>query len=388
MALAAISQNTLRPDRILGPEDHALALHAGGRGRITLAQRDSSSWREQSFPVADLNYAVRHLAGGTDLYLTQNRFLGRRRLVASLAELDALFADLDYYKTEHADASPRHILELALNTLGRARLPEPSFAMATGRGLALVWLHTSVPRAALPRWRACQGAIHHALRHLGADRLATDAARVLRLAGTRNSHSDLLVEAITPVGEVWDFDLLADEILPLPRAELIALRLERAKRRARGEQHRCRPSRYFTPASLWELRLSELQRLREYRWFGRLPDGQRDLWMLLAGTAMSYLVPAPMVRREIVALANQLTGGHWSERETASRMSAVIKRAESAARGEKVDWRGRLVDPRYRFQSRTIIDLLEITEAEMRACELRHLVSPEIRRATRAPALA
>ena len=40
--------------------------------------------------------------------------------------------------------------------------------------------------------------------------------------------------------------------------------------------------------------------------------------MLLAGTAISYLVPAPFVRREIVALAHEVTGGRWSERETAS----------------------------------------------------------------------
>jgi hypothetical protein len=163
-----------------------------------------------------------------------------------------------------------------------------------------------VPRAALPRWRACQGALWHALRHLGADRLAGDAARVLRLVGTRHRGTGTLVEAITPVGEPWDFDLLADEVLPLPRAELAALSLERAKRRATG-QGRPSPARWFTGAGLWELRLAELQQLLRHRWLGALPSGQRDLWMLLAGTAMSYLVPAPMVRREILALADEVT---------------------------------------------------------------------------------
>ncbi len=99
------------------------------------------------------------------------------------------------------------MLDGALEALARAGMPAPSFAVATGRGLALVWLHTPVPRAALPRWRACQGAVHDALRHLGADRLATDAARVLRLVGTGNGASGTLVEALTPVGEAWDFDV-------------------------------------------------------------------------------------------------------------------------------------------------------------------------------------
>jgi hypothetical protein len=87
-----------------------------------------------------------------------------------------------------------------------------------------------------------------------------------------------------------------------------------------------------------------------------------------------------MVRRETVALADEVTGGRWRERETVSRMGAVIARAERAARGERIEHRGRLVDPRYRFRTDTIVELLGVTEAEMRACGFRHLVSPEIRR--------
>ncbi len=233
----------------------------------------------------------------------------------------------------------------------------------------------------MPRWRACQGALWHALRHLGADRLAGDAARVLRLVGTRHGGTGTLVEAITPVGEPWDFGLLADEVLPLPRAALVALRLERAKRRTAGQGV---PSavarRWFDGAGRWEMRLAELQQLREHRWLSILPDGQRDLWMLLAGMAIGHLVPGPMVRREIVALADEVTSGRWRERETLARMGAVIARAERAARGEKVEHRGRLVDPRYRFRTDTVVELLGITGAEMRACGFRHLVSPGIRR--------
>jgi hypothetical protein len=64
-------------------------------------------------------------------------------------------------------------------------------------------------------------------------------------------------------------------------------------------------------------------------------------------------------------------------------MGAVISRAERAAYGHEVEYGGRLIDPRYRFTTETIIDLLGITEMEMRACRFRHLVSPEIRREQR-----
>jgi len=368
-----------RPLRLHTPVDHALALHPAGLGRVTLARRlDRGGWRETRVPVADLAHAVRDLRGEGDVYLTQNRFFGPRRVVR-LAQLAALFADLDYHKTPLAGSHPRHVLDLALEALSRDRKPVPAFALATGRGLALVWLHSPVPRAALPRWRACQQAVHDALRHLGADRLATDAARVLRLVGTRNARSGTPVEALTPVGGAWDFDALADEVLPLDRAGLVALRLERAKRRAAG-RGTPRPARRFTAAGLWELRLAELQKLLEHRWSGALPPGERDLWLLLAATAVGYLVPAPMVWREVPALADQVTGGAWGEREAAARLGAAIARAERAASGERVEHGGRLVDPRYRFGADTIVELLGITETEMRACGLRQLVSPEIRR--------
>jgi hypothetical protein len=143
------------------PVDHALALHPAGLGRVSIARQLHGGWRETSLPVADLGYAVQQLAGEPDVYLTQNRFFGRRRLVSRLAELDALFVDLDYYKTTHADAHPQHVLSLALEALQAKRIPSPSFAVASGRGLALVWLHRPVPRAALPRWRACQQVLWH-----------------------------------------------------------------------------------------------------------------------------------------------------------------------------------------------------------------------------------
>jgi hypothetical protein len=365
-----------------GPRDHALTLHpATGLGRVSIARRlPGGAWHEQSVAVADLGYAVEHLANVPDVYLTQNRFFARRRLVSQLAQLDALFVDLDYYHTGHADAAPQHVLDLARDALQFARIPAPTLAINSGRGLALVWLHHPVPRAALPRWRACQGVLWEHLRHLGADRLATDAARVLRLVGTRNSRSDTRVETLMVLGEPWDFDTLADEILPVHRAELVSLRLART-RRAPRDGSGARPTRWFTAASLWELRLTELQKLRDHRWWqGTLPEGQRDLWMLLASTAIGYLVPGPMVRREIVALANEVTGGGWRERETLSCMSSVIARAEQAARGERIEYRGRQIDPRYRFRTATIVELLGINETEMRACEFRHLVSSDIRR--------
>lgn len=137
---------------------------------------------------------------------------------------------------------------------------------------------------------------------------------------------------------------------------------------------RCRqePSQKFTVETLCEARLTDLQTLRGLRWFGDLPPGQRDYWMLLAGTAMSYLVPPERLERKLHALAQEAAG--WHERESKSRMQAIFTRAHMAARGEKVVWEGVEVDPQYRFCTQPILELLEVTDEEQR--QMRTLISP------------
>ena len=59
-------------------------------------------------------------------------------------------------------------------------------------------------------------------------------------------------------------------------------------------------------------------------------------------------------------------------------MSAVIRRALMAARGETVEWQGQQWDPRYRFTNETIIELLQITPEEQR--QLSTIWSDDVRR--------
>ena len=52
----------------------------------------------------------------------------------------------------------------------------------------------------------------------------------------------------------------------------------------------------------------------------------------------------------------------------------MLRRAEAAGRGEVVVWKGIEVDPRYRYRSATIIDVLQITADEQRA--MKTLIGP------------
>lgn len=350
------------PKILLDAVDHAKILHPDDPkavGMAILACRDGERWKEHAVSIRDLPYVARYLLKRQDVYISQNRFDGRFRRISTLKQLNALWVDLDYYRNpELAGLHPWKVLELVLELLEREGIPAPSFAVATGRGLALVWLHSPVPRAALPRWNACQQRLYEVLKELGADPMARDAARVLRLIGTINSKTGSVVEALTPAEDPWPFDRLADAILPLSRAEIRDLRVARA---LRGKTL-VRPPQAFTEATLWEARLSDLQKLLWLRWFGRLPPGQRDAWLFIAGVAMSWLCIPQVLQRELFALAHEVGG--WDEKEAKTRLHAVLKRAHMAARGETVEWMGQRIDPRYRFTNETIIEWLQITPEE------------------------
>jgi len=345
---------------------------------ITVARRVKGRWREQRFLAETLPEVVRLCAGQPDCYLTQNRFRGPRR-ITHLVALDALWADLDpQHVPELARYRIEEILDWAYETLFDAQIPAPNYAVSTGRGLALVWLHAPVPRGALPRWRACQQHIYRTLSSLGADRAALDPARVLRIVGSINPKSGRLVEALTPVRPVWEFDSLADEILPLSRGELTDLRIQRALRASqKPSEQKNAPPQGFTMATLWESRLTDLQRLLELRWWGHLPPGQRDTWLFVAGVAMSWIAEPFLMRRELLALAKEVGG--WDEGETSARMQAIFKRARMAFKGETVEWQGQAVDPRYRFKTETILEWLTITPEEQ--TQMTTLISPEAARA-------
>ncbi len=218
------------PASVCGPENflaeshpstapqHGSLLHGSRPGHVAVATRfPGDQWREKAYPVGDLPEVLEFYAGQPNVYLSTQRFFWWRRLTR-LRELGALSADVDFYKRPALrNSHPLGALEDCLVALERASKPRPSLAIASGQGLALLWLHSPVPRQALPRWNACQKELWRILSPLGADRQALDAARVLRVVGSRHGGTGAVVEALTPAGEVWDFDDLADEVLPLDR---------------------------------------------------------------------------------------------------------------------------------------------------------------------------
>jgi hypothetical protein len=377
----------IREALVNSPLNHARYLHGAGKGYVTIACKTSGSWEQHSYTTQELDQVLPASGGVDDVYISQNRFWGARA-VSRLAQLSALYVDVDYYK--HPDLNGMHplgVLQLAFAELQHSKIPRPSLAVSTGRGLALIWRHEPVPHYVLPKWKLCQEYIFEGLKGLGADPSAKDAARVLRLVGSRNSKSGTIVEAVWEEhGEaIWNFGDLADEMLPLSRRELeerCAKRSENqdklasSKHSTRASKSRDNIEERFTAATLALGRLGDLQHLLGLRGYDKLPPGQRDSWMFVAATSLADLVQPQFLEREILVLGRDYAG--WSEAEIRSRMQAVISRAHAASAGDKVEWNGQQRDPRYWLKNKTIIDMLGITPSEEK--EMQVLISKDTKR--------
>lgn len=378
-----------------GPADFISVVHPSlkrhrFRASVVFGIKRGNVWSQRTATGDGAIKIAEELVAGernADLYVSMNSFKGPRTIEA-LAGMGCCFSDIDYRSVESlAGASPRAILTIVLGGLKEDGIPAPSFAMDSGRGLYLIWLHDRVPAVALKRWNHVQHRIQTCLRPFGADPAAKDAARVLRLPGSMNSKA---APDRRRVGLLWyqgsasdpyryDFDSFADEVLPHTRFEIRSIRAERAKRQAAGTSQARPQARRRDGGSYGEAILSDLERIRMFRNSnGILEAGQRDKWLFVAAMALTWMCPPDAVEAEITALAMRTSG--WSQREAFSRMSSVLGRARRAEAGETATFNGHEVDARYRMKASTIIAWLEITPEEQKAADLRILLDDDVRR--------
>jgi len=347
-------------------------------GRTTKQQR--------SYPVASMGFVIGACDKSLDTWISQAEFWAPTRRLLHFMRVGLLFVDLDTYKLyEFSGLSAEAQLELLLRLCEAQRLPEPSLVIFSGRGLQAKWvLDSALPARALPRWSLVQHEIGRRLAGLGADPNALDASRVLRLDQTVNSRSGEIVRVVHQSGARYDFDQLADALLPLTRAKLQELRQERAERAADPEYQKRSATRTkghltaidtgalghlrpFIGAQLAWDRLADLRTLAQLRgWTQGAPDGSRDLAVFIGASFLAQAVPnVPRFYDELRVLGREFAP-HWTFREVNASASAVIDRMKRMAKGETVEYAGVQVDPRYRWRNDTLIQRFGITPDEER----------------------
>ena len=121
--------------------------------------------------------------GQNDIYYAANLMFNKRKGNNNIKRLMALYVDLDCY---HIGLTPEQAYEVVRTQYSFIRIPVPSIAVKSGRGLQLIWLIDEDPNA-ISRWETVEKWLCEQLAALEADPKTTDPSRYLRMPFTHNS---------------------------------------------------------------------------------------------------------------------------------------------------------------------------------------------------------
>lgn len=312
----------------------------------------------------------------------------------NLAGLGACWLDLDYYKrVAWRGRPPEEVASAVLERCEELGWPMPSFILASGQGLLVVWLHSRQSPSALPAWRAIQKRLAAEFDDFGPDIKALVPTAAFKLPGVKNEKNGLPARIVWPsyFGYVWRhrFDKLREQVLPYTPAQVAEHRKAKARERAaRAEKRAARKAAgiVLAPPKLTYETFAravhrDLTRLFERRFQGRpVPRGDRDTWLFTLVKAAAWLMTPAELEAEVDRLA-PLCG--LSLRAARGFTKSAVRKAKRAATGA-MDPRGggKVSDPRYKLNPRKIVGDLGVTVAEMRDedLDLRVLFSDAVKR--------
>lgn len=375
--------------------DEASLYHppsGGGFFSLLLQKGPGQAKFQRSYKLREMPQVLELIDYSKDSWISQAEFVLPNRRVVNLSRVGLLFIDLDTYKSELMKTKT---VEEQIRTLhffcDDLNIPRPSLVVFSGRGLQAKWLlQDALPRAALPRWNACQKVLVEALEPLGADGQARDASRVLRLVQSVHSGSGERVHVVDVQGHglepiQYEFDAFADQILPLTRDQIHTLRTQRKLRdEQRAERKQLQLIRSTSPkAELFKGyngRTLAWHRLEDLRKLGQLRSGWVDAKGVSTRTkalhwqmnflCLSGAANPSTFHYEAKELAKQIDKG-WSF--ATDELSTLRTKAQAYAEGQGIEFGGRKWPALYTPKNQTLIDLFEITEAEQR--QLRTIVS-------------
>ena len=276
------------------------------------------------------------------------------------------WVDLDIYNSDYRDLRADQAAQTILNyTRDNFGIP-PTSIISSGRGLYGIWAFDKIiPGSASAKIEAINKELARKFSAFGSDPRAVDSTRLLRIPGTINSKSNATVDIIFNSGTAYDFNALADEILPYTRAEIAEARHRREAARKSFDRS-CLPSTAvrFDRISWSCAVLDDMQSLVEKRWAGTVPDGQRDIWIFIAAVHLAWRCSPDEIFSETAEIA-MAWGISPSWIEKGKYLCSLIDRANRALAGEKISWDGQNRDVRYRFSGHTLIDWLKIESHEM-----------------------
>ena len=393
-----------KPAQLTLPLDPVEPRQRPGWGWWTLNTRsDGGSLTQRPYRLDQMEFVLRHCRRDIDTYKSQGFFNAPNRRAVNLAYATHAYVDLDVYKVSilagGIGVTIDGVVSMVLAECDEWQIPRPSIVVFSGRGLYLKWFwRHPIPRAAAGRAVAVNRALVAAFKDFGADPLAVDMSRILRVVGTSNSRSGEVARIVwqnDAVGgvQMYDFDAFANAVLPYTpeeirgfreeaqqrRAEIRLLSQERAKRlaeRRKAVEAAATGRRPFSREDWHWGVLEDLRTLAERRFPGgvvqQADQGRSaglDLFGFLGCCQLAMVIPAHQLWHETLAWGRILLPGWYVAGDFHRHCSALLARARESADGKTVPHprTGRPVSPVYTYSKDRLIDLLEVTQDEMGA---------------------
>ena len=318
-------------------------IHGDSKGWITKAKICNKEYKQWHYKYKDL---IELKFDEYNVYITLNTFYKTYRRIECIKELNALFIDLDTYKTGFT--KDQILINLNENHFKQS-MPIPNFIIDSGRGLYLIWLIKKVPSMALPLWKAVEEYFYKTLKEFGADRQALDATRILRVPGSFNSKTHTEVKIIDNYDYLYELREIQSEYMP-ELSEKAPVRRGRPKK----------VKYIYRERSLYYTRLQDIIKLCELRGYDL--KGQRELILFLYRYYLCYFTEDVEKSLNDTLELNSMFRQSLSERE----VIRATKSAETVFKDKNKD---------YKYKNETLINLLEITEEEQK--EMKTIISKD-----------
>ncbi|MEG2848175.1 MAG: hypothetical protein RR904_05355 [Bacilli bacterium] len=244
-------------------------LHINNTGYFCLCQKKGEFSTRFLDKQPEFNQMMNYLHL-KNLYLSLNSFYIPLRQIKTLRQINSFYLDIDYYKEPKYKNKTTDEMISIMRADGMFIDLEPSFFMDSGNGMYIFYLIEDVPKQAKKLWSEIENKLIEKFKQYGADPVARDLARVLRLAGSINSKTGRRARLILPNAEPIRYTLsqIRDIILPkLPytKEEWVELKKQRKKHKQEYKNKVNKVNHLFNSYSLNINRAMDIKKIIELR---------------------------------------------------------------------------------------------------------------------------
>ncbi|KRU25941.1 hypothetical protein VT91_12050 [Clostridium sporogenes] len=341
-------------------------IHRKDDGFVTIAVKKDKTFIQYHYGVEVLKSNISKVLAIKDsnIYISPNSFYKPFRRIENIRKLNALYVDIDYYSLKEYKNFSFEMVKYNLEMdYFKQEVPEPSFIVNTGRGMAIYWLIEPVPYKALALWNAIQKNFLEKLKEIGGDSKCVDSTRVMRLCGTINSKSKTTASMYIYNDYIYSLRELQEEYLPK-----LTPYIKNPYHKAKGRKSKV--LNLYNLYSLHHARILDLVKLVELReGYCRMEDsslketGQREFMCFIYRYWSCCFLEDKKLALENTIEFNK----NFVQPLSSAEVTKITKSAEKAYKEWLQDSpSGTYSRGGYNYKNTTLIKILNITEEEER----------------------